>query len=437
MKLEKLSKGRFIKTSIIVLVVISIFGVIFINRSKAKYRVTQSIQIVNGTVNYKPADFSLISINLQDAKGSSNYTSSGNIPTTGYKLNEDKTYCTISGTEYKGKSAYNGQGITINYNGNNIDFLGFNKANTKCYLYFDVITGIPGTELLAKYKSTMGSGTPNFNKTSCSSGCGEKTNGLYKTTDSDNKETYYFRGTVTNNWVKLGNYYWRIIRFNGNGSIRLIYSGNGSPAETGDGTQISKSAFNSTNSDARYVKFVYGTTSSTIKSALDTWYTSNLTSYTSKLDGTAGFCNDGDESTGTSYKTFPASKRITGSENIPTLACSQANLFTTSGNTNGNGKLTNPVGLITADEVVLAGGIVETDLNSGYYLYTNSDYWTMTPAIFAGKAAVFYMINGSFLYADSYTDYPMGVRPVINLKADTRFQEGGDGTSTNPYVVVI
>ena len=53
--------------------------------------------------------------------------------------------------------------------------------------------------------------------------------GLYKGEDDytvdNNTHTYYYRGEVNNNWVKFGDYLWRVIRINGNGSIRMIYSG--------------------------------------------------------------------------------------------------------------------------------------------------------------------------------------------------------------------
>ena len=37
---------------------------------------------------------------------------------------------------------------------------------------------------------------------------------------------------------------------------------------------------------------------------------------------------------------------------------------------------------------------------------------------------------------DINVDHSLGIRPVINLKADTQFKIDGNGTSTNPYVVI-
>ena len=133
MKLEKLSKGRFIKTSIIVLVFISIFGVIFINRSKAKYRVTQSIQVVSGEVNYTNPDLNVLALYQQINKGDTsdgNYESITTVPTGDYKVNTDKSYCT--------KPSTNTNKIFENmiYNNGKVS-IDITEKGTKCYVYLD------------------------------------------------------------------------------------------------------------------------------------------------------------------------------------------------------------------------------------------------------------------------------------------------------------
>ena len=100
----------------------------------------------------------------------------------------------------------------------------------------------------------------------------------------------------------------------------------------------------------------------------------------------------------------------------------------------GNGALTYPVGLLTADEVTLAGG--GTGGNGVYYLYTGGDYWTMTPEKLdnAGSRNFFIREYGDLITDMSYST--KGVRPVISLKHSIKFELGGDGTPTNPYVVI-
>ena len=109
-------------------------------------------------------------------------------------------------------------------------------------------------------------------------------------------------------------------------------------------------------------------------------------------------------------------------------------MFTVSGSSKGNHKLTYPVGLITSDEVVLAGGFGGSG-NSSYYLYTGQNYWTMSPYFFDGSIAYVFYVDSDGGLNYWYVDWSaLGVRPVINLKADTQFT--GSGTVESPFEVV-
>ena len=299
---------------------------------------------------------------------------------------------------------------------------------------------------------------PDFSKTAqafCSdtSTC-EETNGIYEETTSKGT-TYYFRGAVDNNWVKFGDFYWRIIRINEDGSLRLIYSGDGSAQTTGTGTQTEKSTFSinsSTYNNNAYVGYMYTvgslrgtTTDSGIKKKLDTWYQNNLSSYADKIDGNAGFCGDRTPSTSSSSTNNQGGTGTTKTyyggyiRSIPnkqlTFECPDGDLYTTKGSEDGNKALQYPIGLITVDEVAYAGGVGGTS-NSSYYLYTNSTYWTMSPFDFNDNldaARVFSVNLNGGRYGDLVrSEY--GVRPVINLKADVQIT-GGDGTADNPYII--
>ena len=59
-------------------------------------------------------------------------------------------------------------------------------------------------------------------------------------------DSYYYRGNVTNNYVLFDGKYWRIIRYNGDGSVRVIYDGTTAHAngESSTDRQIGKSSFN-------------------------------------------------------------------------------------------------------------------------------------------------------------------------------------------------
>ena len=123
---------------------------------------------------------------------------------------------------------------------------------------------------------------------------------------------------------------------------------------------------------------------------------------------------------------YAAYDRIRGGN--PSLDCSDEDILSAD-----NGRLDNPIGLITADEVMYGGIPNWNSSNNSNYLYTGQNYWTMSPFYFGGRyAGVFRVISG-YLYGDIvYNTY--GVRPVINLKADTVISSG-DGSADLPFVV--
>ena len=185
------------------------------------------------------------------------------------------------------------------------------------------------------------------------------------------------------------------------------------------------------------------TNDSTIKTYLDNWYKSNI-SGTENEQYLADniFCNDRSISTGTpsgytnlGYGTERTAYRwyyFTASANKSNLKCPQQNdAFTVSDTTNGNGALTYPIGLITTDEVVLAGS-GGYSINSDFYLYSGSWYWVSSPNNFGGLGAIVRGVSDKG-HAGSINDVNRtgGVRPVINLKAEVLAQ--GSGTATDPY----
>ena len=333
--------------------------------------------------------------------------------------------------------------------------------------------------------------------------------GMYMTID-DQGLSYYFRGAVDNNWIKFGKYssngpvrgyyssestgyyeyntleecnsassynyncsyawnenddiYWRIIRINGDGSIRLLYTGTTAPIEseksvmTGIGTQIGTSEFNGTSS-TEYVGYKYEigkqhglANDSRIKSKLENWYTTttlNTDTATKKLVADNSFCYDRTAYIGyrgpygeiDNWQSKPIVDYTYGSygrSNNPSLKCAnELDKYSVNKN-NGNGALIYPVGLITADEILLAGGIVgNSSSNKLFYLYTGQYYWTGSPSrynVSKKNAYVYYVDNlGNRTDYYGYVHYPGGVRPVINLSKDANLS--GDGTWNNPYVV--
>jgi len=319
----------------------------------------------------------------------------------------------------------------------------------------------------------------------------EHTNGYLCSAPDDYGDSYYYRGNVTNNYVKFGGYYWRILRVNGDGSIRMIYAGDASVIDALDDTKkqerlsnnygssqsVDTVNYNRTMTAVSYysynasVGYMFGrglndssaittyeqehanTHSSVAKESVDNWYKTKFfkTEYEEYFSDTL-FCNDRSIATyetpnnylntgigrdATAYRWYYGPWDDNTIKNNPTLNCKQQNdRFTVSDTTVGNGALTYPIGLITVDEVVLAGEISGGGDN---YLYAD-DYWTMTPSHFeqksgmVHKAMVHFVDSRGLHFHDIDTaNKSHGVRPVINLKAGSL--KSGTGVWNDPYTI--
>ena len=98
-----------------------------------------------------------------------------------------------------------------------------------------------------------------------------------------------------------------------------------------------------------------------------------------------------------------------------------------------------PVGLLTSDEIVMAGATGSSGIdNISFYLHTNNntgcDYWSLSPSSFSTYSSVEEVSSRGRLASDNVS-YSSGLRPAVSLKPGTEFVEGGDGTPTKPYVV--
>ena len=312
--------------------------------------------------------------------------------------------------------------------------------------------------------------------------------GIFASEDEDGV-SYYYRGNVNNNNVQFGEYtsdyyvyqdseglyyqslescqetawqsdsctqvklanagdkmYWKIIRVNGDGSLRLIYNGTSTNSDSSDlahSYAVGVVPYNLNYNDPKYAGYTYDNgTDSFIKKEVDTWYNNVLgnSSYDSKVIG-GRFCSDssglkeetdygfpdmGEFKLFASYDRLGQSTTNYAKNNVPSLKCPSTN-------ESYGGSYRLKAGLITADELVLAGenpGVVGNSyLNPGENGYW---YWSMTPAVFGdGYARVWREFDGLIDYGvDSYN----AVRPVINVTTDNGFTSG-DGTASNPYVI--
>ena len=284
----------------------------------------------------------------------------------------------------------------------------------------------------------------------------DNTNTLYTSTE-DSKTVYYFAGNATDNWVQFGGYYWRIIRTNSDGGVRLLYHGTSTTAEN---AYIGTSSFNTEYNDPMYVGYMYGTSNataidrsntnnSTIKGVIDTWYKNNLnTNYGKYISTTAVYCNDrsnpaGGYNTGNTEFYYAARTRL-DTNKTPSYDCATAEDKFTADSSTGNGKLKYPIALMTADEVSFAGGLWATNAPTWYY-YNSANgsstgstwWWLLSPYRWNGNHAYVFRVGGSSYpgYLDgSYVNFAIGARPVISLKSDVLYKTG-DGSAESPYEI--
>ena len=446
MELEKFKQKDSNKMGIIIFTVACILLVsgVFFYTSFASFQTQDEFNIINGTVQ-DPGDIYFvyyvdneITFDLPEQN-------------SGYILDTENSNCTNGVIPNWNHSTWEFEGDYTNYDSST-------NKQTKCSLYFvktKTVETVLGELEVYDY-------TPDFTKSACDDEvCESHEKGIFETTDADGT-SYYYRGSVENNYVYFANRYWRIIRINGDGTIRMIYDGtiahdNG---EISDDRKIGTSQFNPRNDDNMYVGYMYTSgdahglgTSSTIKQANDSFYTEVLSSYSSYIDTNAGFC--GDRSTlnlqsGVGIGTITTYNRgyLRVVESDPNLICENENdLYTISSSNQGNKALQYPIGLITADEIILSGssgGVFEENysqqkINSNGYLTMGSSFWTMTPAggynpfgYIRWYSMVFY-VNFSNNFGAAHTTNTLGLRSVINIKSDVTIT--GNGTKDNPYTI--
>ena len=284
----------------------------------------------------------------------------------------------------------------------------------------------------------------------------DNTKTLYTGTE-EGTTIYYFAGNATDNWVKLGGYYWRIIRTNADRSVRLLY--HGTSTDTTEAYINSSTAFNSSHTDSMYVGYMYGTSgslesnrantnNSTIKEVIDSWYASNMTSYAKYLSETAIYCSDREVGEGTytatGLKFYYAPYTRIDTNKAATYGCTATEDKFTVDSAAGNGKLTYPIALMTVDELVFAGGAyIESALTWYYYNSVKGSstgkisWWLMSPYDWGASSSVFRTYGSDspgFLYARRVDD-TLGVRPVISIKGNNLWKSG-DGTASSPYEIV-
>ena len=297
---------------------------------------------------------------------------------------------------------------------------------------------------------------------------------LLASSEDDYGTSYYFRGAVTNNYVEFANKCWRIVRVGGDGSVKLILhndnpTGAANPCDAANNSASAafarysgttyESTFNTNYNDNAYVGFKFGTVgsstyeathantnNSTILTNLETWYTNNLKAYESVIDDNV-WCNDKTNVTDTTFNPYGYSNvNGLGYGTNRTYYGATQRLVSKSNSAGGTGpslkcngelsKINSKVGLITADELALAG-YAKGLQNTTTYLQENATdtyWWSLSPYNFYDGFAFVWRVVGSYgSFGNSYVNYAVGVRPSISLKSTTNVT--GNGTSEDPYII--
>ena len=298
---------------------------------------------------------------------------------------------------------------------------------------------------------------------------------LLASTEDDYGTSYYFRGAVINNYVEFANKCWRIVRITGDGSVKLILhndntTGAANPCDAANNSASAAfarysgttytSKFNEKYDDNAYVGFKYGTVGastydathantnkSTILTNLEAWYEKNNLKNYEKVIADTVWCNDKTNVTDTTYNPWNLSN-VNGlgyAKNVTYYGATQR-LVGTSGSTGGTGpslkcngelsKINSKVGLITADELALAGYAYNIS-NTTTYLQENATdtyWWSLSPNYFYGDYAFVWGVFGSYGdFFNNRVNNTYGVRPSISLKSTTNVT--GEGTSSTPYII--
>ena len=306
------------------------------------------------------------------------------------------------------------------------------------------------------------------------------TEALLASTEDDYGTSYYFRGAVKNNYVQFANKCWRIVRVNGNGSIKIVLhndnvSNSHNPCASSNNNDygaiihpfdsISDNiniAFNYEENDNAYIGLMYGTPGSKTYAAthaninksnvllvLETWYKKYLINYDNMLADVI-WCNDKSILSGLGYGANPSGSYGGTSDTKygivnrsyqydPSLVCPNDNnggklsKFTVDDIINGNGALSYKIGMLTADEVIFAGyGLAR---NYNIYLSENTGgelmaWYTLSPYQYMGVSLFYYIVADGVL---NVSHGGFAIRPAVSLVSNVKVT--GSGTSEDPYVV--
>ena len=409
MEFQVLKRSYLKRNIIIAVVVVAIISAVILNFTRAKYRTTQSMPLLNGTINYTLADLNIVAMYLDGSEIDT-------LPDGNYELTSE-SYCT-------NEENVKDESITLSYDSatKGLSVSPMIKKGTKCYLYFEE-----------------------------KSGASDVIEGIYE----ENQDMLAYDGTVDNNLRYIGadpnNYVyfncddynnpnsntcelWRIIGvFNDNSHgrsgeklVKLIRSDSlGDIAWNSDNTNNWSTASLQTTLNGDYLNGSGSYASSGIKNDTTRNMIANVTW---KLGGSSTY---NDVTPSMFYErergtTVYSGRPTTWQGKIALMYPSDYGYATSGGTT-------------TNREACLANSLANWDSSSysdcknNDWIFNNDYQWTLTPAS-SYSYRVFFVDYAGYVSSNLSAYYSRGVRPSVYLTSNVNIS-GGDGTMNNPYTL--
>ena len=414
MNFEVLKRSHVKRNILISVVVVLVLSTIILTFTRAKYKTTESMPLVNGTINYELSDFNLIEAYIQEGDS---YTQVNKIPTSGYEFNAEKSYCTVNNENIN---------ATLNYDMEmqNLTITPLTTKGTKCYLYFDEASSASDViedayeenqDMLA-YDGTVGN------------------NLRYIGADPNNY--VYFNCDDYNNPSNSTCELWRIIGVFSEDShgisntklVKLIRASSiGSMAWDSDpygynwATASLQTNLNGTYLNGTTLGSGKGVTKATRNMIAEvTWKIGSIGNF----DSTASMFYESERGT-----VVPSGALPTWLGKIALMYPSDYGYATSGGSTSNRTSCLN------------RGLRYWSDTNYSYcknndWLYDSSaDQWTLN--IYPYRDGAAYNVNSTgYVYINDYVSYTRTVRPSIYLSSNVTIS-GGDGTINNPYTLKV
>ena len=410
MEFQVLKRSHLKRNILIAVVVVAIISAVVLNFTRAKYRTTQSMPLINGTINYAPYDYKAVAMYLDGEPVDT-------LPDGKYELTSE-SYCT-------NEDNVKDESIKLSYDSasRSLTITPMDKKGTKCYLYFEEKFD-PATDVIE---------------------------GAYE----ENQDILAYDGTADNNLRYIGanpnNYVyfncddynnpnsntcelWRIIGiFNDNSHgisgeklVKLIRNDSlGNIAWDSANTNNWSTASLQTTLNGDYLNGIGSYTSNGIKNDNTRNMIENVTW---KLGGSS---TDDDVTASMFYErergTTVYSGRPTTWQGKIALMYPSDYGYATSG------------GATTNREACLAKALYNWDSssysdckNNDWLLDSSTTQWTLTPYS-SYSYRVFYVGNTGYV-DDDFPNSSNGVRPSVYLTSNVGIS-GGDGTMNNPYIL--